>query len=162
MERKKDGRTMITRDLILAQMRALLRGHGCLDAAAAAINARWGESVCKGTLSRRAHGEQPWPLHHVIALEDALGRYPVTRLMWRRTQDELACPDVVSAARSVAKEAGEAVAAMTGAVLSASAEERARAAVEIDEAIEAMRQARVALEHGNADEATIPFRGVVR
>ncbi len=67
---------MITRDLILAQMRALLRGHGCLDAAAAAINARWGESVCKGTLSRRAHGEQPWPLHHVIALETRWGAIP--------------------------------------------------------------------------------------
>lgn len=137
---------MITRDLLLAQMRALLAGHGCLDAAAEAINARWGEHVVKGTLSRRASGEQPWPLHHVIALEDALGRYPITGLMHRRVTGELACPDVVSAAQSVAKEAGEAVAALTGAALSATACERAKAAVEIDEAIEALRTARAALE----------------
>ncbi len=136
---------MITRDLILAQMRALLAAHGCLDAAAEAINARWGDNVCKGTLSRRAHGEQPWPIHHVIALEDALGRYPVTRLLHRRTQSDIAAPDVVTAARNVAKETGEAVAALTGAAFSASARDRAQAATEIDEAIDALRQARAAL-----------------
>ena len=149
---------MVTRDHILAQVRALLAGHGCLEAAAEAINARWGDNVCKGTLSRRAHGDQPWPIHHIIALEDALGRYPVTRLMHRRTRNELAVPDVVSAAQSVAKEAGEAVAALTGAALGASGEERARAAVEIDEAIEALRCARAALETTN----TVQIRGAVR
>jgi len=136
---------MIIRQQIDAQMRALVGGHGCLDAAAEAVNARWGTSVCKGTLSRRMSSDLPWTILDVIALEDALGRYPVTRMMTRRIEDN-GPGDVVSAAQVVAKETGEAVAALMGAMVSASSSERAHAIVEIDEAIEALRQARSALE----------------
>jgi len=135
---------VISNEMILTQMRALLAGHGCLDAAAEAINARWGGNLAKGTLSRRAHGEQPWPIHHVIALEDALGRYPVTRMMARRMVD-VAPPDVMTAAQTVAKETGEAVSALVGVALAANDAQRADAAKEIDEAIAALRMARAAL-----------------
>lgn len=136
---------MIGRADIEAHMRALLAGHGCLDAAAEALNARWGTGVQKGTLSRRASGELPWTVLDVIGLEDALGRYPVTRMMARRMR-MLTPPDVVSAAQAVAKEAGEAVAALMGVAMVSTPAQRARAVTELDEAIEAMRAARTALE----------------
>ncbi len=126
-------------------MRALLAGHGCLDAAAEALNARWGTGVQKGTLSRRASGELTWTILDVIGLEDALGRYPITRMMARRMQD-LAPTDIVSASQSVAKETGEAVAALMGAALAATPAQRAQTITEIDEAIEALRCAMAALE----------------
>lgn len=141
---------MILRQQIDAQMRALVGGHGCLEAAAEAVNARWGTNVCKGTLSRRVSSELPWTILDVIGLEDALGRYPVTRMMARR-MGETAAGDVVSAAQAVAKETGEAVAALMGATVTAAPAEMARAVVEIDEAIEALRQARAALEAGQHD-----------
>ena len=135
---------MIFREQIEAQMRALVAGHGCLDAAAEAVNARWGLNCSKGTLSRRMSGELPWSVLDVIALEDALGRYPVTRMMVRR-RNELLPGDVISAAQAAAKEAGEAVAAITGAALGATDAQRAHALTEIDEAIEALRGVRAAL-----------------
>ncbi len=136
---------MIYRADIEAHMRALLAGHGCLDAASEALNARWGTAVQKGTLSRRANGELPWTIQDVIGLEDALGRYPVTRMMARRMR---AIPpgDVIAASQAVAKEAGEAVSALMGAALSATTNQRAEAIREIDEAIEALQMARAALE----------------
>jgi len=132
---------------IETQMRALLGGHGCLDAAAEALNARWGGSVGKGTLSRRACGDLPWSIYDVIGLEDALNRYPVTRMMARRMEDVQRC-DIVDAAVNVARESGEAVAALTTAALGATRAQRARAITEIDEAIAAMRAARDELEAG--------------
>ncbi len=162
--RQGKGRAVrVERDHIDATMDALCERYGDNEAVSELIGARWGLQTSHATISRKRNGSLAWGVLDAIALEDALWTYPITRLLWRRTQAVMACPDVVSAARSVAKEAGEAVAALTGAALSASAEERARAAVEIDEAIEALRQARAALEHGDAGgEATIPFRGVVR
>ncbi len=140
-----EGHSVIHRADIEARMRALLAGHGCLDAAAEALNARWGTGVQKGTLSRRANGELPWTILDVIGLEDALGRYPVTRMMARRMRS-LEPVDVIAASQAVAKEAGEAVAALMGAALSATPAQRAQALAEIDEALEAMRMARAALE----------------
>jgi hypothetical protein len=138
---------MIARPQIEAQMRALLSGHGCLDAAAEALHARWGINVGKGTLSRRAAGDLPWTILDVVGLEDALGRYPLTRMMARRMHVAVRC-NIIAAASDVAREAGEAVAALTTAALGASPAQRARAITEIDEAIAAMRMARTALEAG--------------
>lgn len=136
---------MIGRTRIETQMRALLSGHGCLDAAAEALNARWGGNVGKGTLSRRASGDLPWTIFDVIGLEDALGRYPLTRMMARRMDAVHRC-NIVDAAANVARESGEAVAALTTAALGASPAQRASAITEIDEAIAAMRSARAELE----------------
>lgn len=133
------------RRLVNGQMSALIDGqYGCLDAAAEAINARTGHAVCKGTLSKRLSGQFGWPACGVIALEDAAGRHPVTRLMARRL-----CPDARTASGSmllhagaISREAGEAVSAILAAQQSQAAHDGAQAVVEIDEAIEALRRAR--------------------
>ncbi len=135
---------MISRERIDAHMRAMVAAHGCLEAAAEALGARWGVSVQKGTLSKRLSGELAWGVLDVIGIEDALGRYPITRMMARRRQ-EMVIGDIVVAAQDVARETGEAVAALTGVALGASNAQRCRVMVELDEAIEALRKARCAL-----------------
>ena len=142
---------MIGRDDISVHMRALIAAHGCLDAAAETLNTRWGASVQKGTLSKRMHGDLPWSVLDVVGLEDALGRYPVTRMMARRMICETP-PDVMTAAQNVAKETGEAVSAIVGVALAANPAQRAAASLEIDEAIAALRMARAALGTPNDDE----------
>jgi hypothetical protein len=62
-------------------MSALIDGtFGCLDAAAETINARLGSSVSKGTLLKILSGQHQWPAIYIWALEDAAGRYSVSRL----------------------------------------------------------------------------------
>ncbi len=137
------------RRLINSQMSALIDGqYGCLDAAAETINARTGQSVSKGTLSKRMSGLHGWPVDDVIALEDASGRHPVTRLMARRLNPDAgtARGSALMHAGSISKESGEAVCAILAAQQSDADQDRARAITEIDEAIEALRRARGALE----------------
>lgn len=123
-------------------------GFGCLDAAAETINARLGSSVAKGTLSKRLHGHIGWPVDEVIALEDAAGRYPITKMMARRldasADTAAACLFQVSGAAS--KEAGEAINAALRAAQSVDADDRAVALQEVGEAIEALVRLRTALE----------------
>ena len=137
------------RRMVAAQVAALIDGtFGCLDAAAEAINARLGGAVAKGTLSKRLAGLQGWPVDEVCALEDAAGRFPVTRMMARRLdpQGNSAAAHLVVHAGEVARETGEAVAAILAAQQSDSAQDAASAVVEIDEAIDALTRARVKLE----------------
>jgi hypothetical protein len=76
---------MTVRRTVNAAMQALIDGtFGCLDAAAETINARLGGTVSKGTLSKRLSGQLGWPVEEVMALEDAAGRHPVTRMLARR------------------------------------------------------------------------------
>lgn len=139
------------RRLVNSQMSALIDGqYGCLDAAAETINARTGQSVSKGTLSKRLSGLHGWPVDDVIALEDASGRHPITRQMARRLNPDAdtAHGSVLMHAGAISKEAGEAVSAILAAQQSDAGKDRAQAIVEIDEAIEALRRARSALEAG--------------
>ncbi|MEQ8292506.1 MAG: hypothetical protein RIA08_09890 [Roseovarius sp.] len=133
------------RALINAQVAALIDGSfGCLDAAASAIDARLRTSVSKGTLSKRLQGQYGWPVDEIIALEDAAGRHPVTRLMARRMDPdgETASGSILMHAGCVSKETGEAVSAILAAQQSQAANDGARALAEIDEAIEALQRAR--------------------
>ncbi len=133
------------RRLVNSQMSALIDGqYGCLDAAVEAINARSGQGVCKGTLSKRLACQFGWPVDDVIALEDACARHPVTRLMARRMGGgaETAGGSMLLHAGAISKEAGEAVNAILAAQQSQAAHDSAQAVVEIDEAIEALRRAR--------------------
>jgi hypothetical protein len=93
-------------------------------------------------------GQLDWPASDVIALEDAAGRFPVTRMMARRlAPDQVqASPCLTQHAANVAREAGEAVAAILAAQQSAACGEAADAITEIDEALAALRQARKKLE----------------
>ncbi|MDG3040458.1 hypothetical protein [Roseicyclus marinus] len=135
------------RDQVRSAMRALLSGYGCLDAAAAVLDARWGQGGSKGTLSKKASGQLSFTVEDVIALEDGLGRFPVTRLLAQRLGKPGAIPvdDLCQGAGDIAREAGEAVAAILAAVTSGRSGDRAQALVEIDEAIVQLEAARGAL-----------------
>ena len=108
------------RKLVNAQMAALIDGtFGCLDAAAETINARTHGHVSKGTLSKRLSGQLGWPVEDVAALEDAAGRYPVSRMLARRMNAGEAISAALTAAQSAdgdltqaIREANEAEAAM--------------------------------------------------
>lgn len=137
------------RKLVNAQMAALIDGtFGCLDAAAETINARTGGSVSKGTLSKRLSGHLGWPVEDVAALEDAAARYPVSRMMARRMNAEgpTASACLYAASGIASKEVGEAVAAALRAATSADDGDRAEAIREAQEAEDAMRRLREALE----------------
>lgn len=134
-----------------AAMRALLARFGCLDAAAETINARLGGGTSKGTLSKKLAGQLDFTVPEVWALEDAMGHHPVTRILARRLAGAgggMAGRDLVGQVGLIARETGEAVAAILSAGQSADAIDSAGAVVEIDEAIAALRQARDVLARG--------------
>ena len=145
-----------------AAMRSLLSWFNCLDAAAETVNARWGAGAAKGTLSKKASGALDWTVADVIALEDASGQYPVTRILARRLAGGgLPSPSgcLVSAGADIARETGQAVAALLGASCSAgaiaSAEDHATAVKELLEARNAIDAALARLD------ATPPFGGAL-
>jgi hypothetical protein len=145
-----------TRHLINAHMAALIDGpFGCLDSAAETINARLGLSVCKGTLSKRLSGQYGWPADEIFALEDAAGRYPVTRTAARRLHgdENTARGSIIIQAGIISKEVGEAVNALLAADQNANSENWADAVHEIDEGIEALRRARSLAEKRMVDAA---------
>ena len=137
------------RRVVNAGVQALIDGtYGCLDAAAETINARHGGAVSKGTLSKRLHGLHGWPVEDVMALEDAAGRYPVTRMLARRldARRDSAAASLYAASGVASKEAGEAVSAALAAAQSADAGELAAAIQEAAEGEAALRRLREALE----------------
>lgn len=136
------------RQIINRMMAALIDSYGCLDAAVETINARFGGSVSKGTLSKRLAGQQGWTVAHVIALEDAAGYHPVTRMMARRLNPDpdTAAGCILADAGAISKETGEALAAILAASQSADSSDKAQAIVEVDEAIDALRSARARLQ----------------
>lgn len=131
-----------------ASLSALIDGFfGCYDAAAETINARWGRGASKGTISKKISGLLDWTVADVIALEDASGRYPVTRMMARRLdQSDSDSGCIILHAGSIAKEAGEAVGALLAASQSADAGDHAQAIKELDDVETAIRLARSRLE----------------
>lgn len=142
------------RKISRANMKSIVDWFGCFDAVAETINARWGGGASKGTISKKASGTLDWTLADVIALEDASGRFPVTRLMARRLEDRVTMADSCLMQQSgvIAKESGEAISAILAAEQSSGANEKAQAIKEIDEAIDALRQARCRLEQPSAKE----------
>jgi len=137
---------MNTRDLVQASMAALVQSFGCYDAVVEVLRARWGAGVSKGTISRKVARDLDWTVADVVALEDAAGKFPVTRLLARRLTAAPGCPRPLSQhAGSIAKEAGEAVAAILSAEASAGGGDDEQAVVEIDEAMAALRAAREAI-----------------
>ena len=154
------------RRLVSGHVQALIDGHyGCLDAACETISARLGRSVSKGTLSKRLAGQQGWPADEVMALEDAAGRHPVTRMLARRLNpnEGTAAGCVLAHAGDVARETGEAVSAILAAQRSDAGDDVSQALVEIDEALAALERARARLasDAGAAGTANVRIRGVV-
>jgi len=133
--------------VIRTLMSGLIRPHfGCLDAAAETINDTHGGDLSKGTLSKwGASGH--WPTYAVATLEDAAGRYPITRMLARRLEvSQPTIADSMTLAASTAKECGEAVFAIINAVHSELDGDKAKAIAEIDGAIDALRENRARLE----------------
>ena len=136
------------RKISRANMKSIVDWFGCFDAVAETINARWGGGASKGTISKKASGVLDWTVADVIALEDASGRFPVTRLMQRRLEGRLVMAEGCLVVQSgiIAKESGEAISAILSAEQSSCANEKAQAITEIDEAMLALQQARNRLE----------------
>ncbi|MBS9718971.1 hypothetical protein ACFFUT_12430 [Pseudohalocynthiibacter aestuariivivens] len=136
------------RKIARANMKSILDWFGCYDAVAETINARWGGGASKGTISKKATGHLDWTIGDVIALEDAAARYPVTRLLARRLEDRpvMEGESLIAQTGTIAKESGEAIAAILAAEQSSSADEKVQAIAEIDEAMLALHQARSRLE----------------
>lgn len=141
------------RKISRANMKSIVDWFGCFDAVAETINARWDRiggsgGASKGTISKKASGILDWTLVDVIALEDARGDYPITRMMVRRLKDRVAVVDCCLLQQSgvIAKESGEAISAILAAEQSSCADEKAQAITEIDEAMQALRAARSRLE----------------
>ena len=135
------------RNIVRMSMKAVIDWYGCLDAAAETINARWGGSASKGILSRKLSGSLDFTVADVIALEDASGRHPVTKLLARRLEERVVADTdcLVTQSGEIAKESGEAISAILSAKQSACANNKAQAIVELDEAIEVMQKARCIL-----------------
>ncbi|MBD9528404.1 hypothetical protein [Paracoccus sp. PAR01] len=136
--------------ILAAHMRSMVARFGCLDAAAETINARFGASVSKGTISRKLSGSLDWSVLDVAAMEAALGAYPVTRLMDQvRVQAAISgtIPNTSSIAQaaSISRESGEAVASILAAEQSNCAGDIVQAIKEIDDALAAMTASRAAL-----------------
>ncbi len=135
------------RKIVRANMKSLVDWFGCYDAVAETFNARWGGGASKGTVSKKVSGNLDWTVADVIALEDAAGRYPVTRMMARRLEHRTVAPgSLLQDGSSIARESGEAISAILAAEQSTCADECAQAIKEVDEAMFAMRQARSRLE----------------
>jgi hypothetical protein len=136
------------RKISRAHMKSIVDWFGCFDAVAETINARWGGGASKGTISKKISGVLDWTLADVIALEDASGSFPVTRLLARRLEGRVVAvgDNLVVQSGLIARESGEAIAAILAAEQSSSADEGAQAIKEIDEAMHALGLARAALE----------------
>lgn len=145
------------RKITAANMKSIIGWFGCYDAAAETINARWGCGASKGTISKKMAGILDWTVADIIALEDAAGRYPVTRLLVRRLENRPAvvAGSLLTHGGCIAKESGEAIAAILAAEQSSGADERAQAITEIDEAMSALRHARERLESDPADGGAV-------
>ncbi|AUQ89375.1 MULTISPECIES: hypothetical protein [Phaeobacter] len=131
------------RKITRANMKSLVDWFGCFDAVAETINARWGGGSSKGTVSKKVSGNLDWTVAEVVALEDAAGSYPVTRMMARRLENRPAAEagSLLQDGSSIAKESGEAIAAILAAEQSSCADELAAASSEIGDAMEALQRA---------------------
>lgn len=129
------------RKIVRANMKSLVDWFGCYDAVAETFNARWGVvggagGASKGTVSKKVSGNLDWTVADVIALEDASGRYPVTRMLARRLENRPATEggSLLQDGSSIAKESGEAISAILAAEQSTCADQKADAIAEILEA----------------------------
>lgn len=151
------------RKLARANMRAVIGWFGCLDAAAETINSRWDCGTNKSTLSKKLSGQLDFTISDVIALEDAADRYPVTRLLARRLEGQAG--DVVDCmfeqSGVIAKETGEAIAAIIAAQKSSSSANNTNALKELHEAVAALLAASNTIEQEEKRITIPPVMGVV-
>lgn len=143
------------RMIVRASMKSLVDSLGCYDAVAETINTRWGMvtgqgGASKGTVCKKVTSQLDWTVFDVIALQDACGRWPVTRMLARSLESRPfpTCDTLAAGSGVAAKECGEAIAATLAAEQSCEAHDRAQAIVEIDEALAALRRLRATIDGG--------------
>ncbi|WP_028029909.1 hypothetical protein [Gemmobacter nectariphilus] len=112
--------------IIRAFMAGLIERAGGVDAAAAVIGARLGADVSKGSVSKRQSGQLDWPLVEIMALEDAVGDPCVRRWLARSLPEVAQSQTLMQAVADVAREHGEAVAAVMDFASGKGSQDRAR------------------------------------
>lgn len=117
---------MCDRVMIRAFMAGLIERAGGLDAAAAAIGARLGAEVSKGTVSKRMSGQLDWPLVEVMALEDAVGDPCVRRWLARSLPEAGQAASLMQGVADLSREHGEAVGAVLDLAAGRGCPDRAR------------------------------------
>lgn len=97
-------------DKIMQMMfRGLVQQAGGVDAAAAVIEQAWG-AASKGTVSKMCSGQAEITLAAAIALEEAVGRYPITTRLFERIGHEFSQGgDLRAMAARLAQDSGSAV-----------------------------------------------------
>ncbi|WP_323041125.1 hypothetical protein [Gemmobacter sp.] len=128
---------MTDRVILRAFMAGLIDRAGGVDAAAAAIGARLGAEVSKGSISKRMSGQLDWPLVEIMALEDAVGDPCVRRWLARSLPEVGQAQSLMQGVAEAAREHGEAVAAVMELAAGKGCEGRARK--EIADALVALK-----------------------
>ncbi|MBL4767873.1 MAG: hypothetical protein JKY94_09185 [Rhodobacteraceae bacterium] len=136
--------------MLSIDMRSLVKCVGDQEAAAAFINMRWGTNTSKSIICRKLNGSLSWGVLEAMALEDVVGKSPVTDMMHGRfdTESTPACVNLFDQSGVVAKENGEALAATLAAAQSGSPDDKIKAIVEINQTIQALIILRTNLEAG--------------
>lgn len=132
--------------MIRAFMARLINEAGGVDPAAALIGAVLGHEVSKGSISKRQSGHLDWPLVEVMALEDALGQPVVRRWLAQTLPEASETKTMAQGVAEVAREAGEAVAAVMDLMVGAGS--RVVARKELAEARDAMARLAARVEEG--------------
>lgn len=117
----------------------LVEDFGGVDAAAALLRCN------KGGISKEVNGSASIPPAHFCALEDALGRFPITDMLHARVDRSAEMNDIERLVLTTLREAGDIGPALFRAI---SHGERATAVKECREAHEALGQVLAALEGG--------------
>lgn len=117
---------MSDRQVINAYMSSLIDKLGGFDAACAVIEARWGEPVSKGTLSKKRAMQLAWSIEDMIALEAAAGSYALRRWLARDLPEVESAVCLTAGAAEVAREFSEGIGAV-GALLVNPADPKRRA-----------------------------------
>lgn len=98
--------------MIRSFMARLIAAAGGVDPAAALIGARLGREVSKGSISKRQAGLLDWPLLEVWALEDALADPCISEFRSRSLPSHVQASGLLQLMPEVARESGEALAAV--------------------------------------------------
>lgn len=133
-------------DVIRGQFDGLVRRAGGVDAMAAVLEARHGAGN-KSTVSKMCRGQIGVTLDAVVAVEDFLGSYPITRrLVERMGREQQPAQPLSELAATCAVAAGEAHGALVRAMSETSAGGTALTRGERTEVLARMRAAREEME----------------
>ena len=149
--------------------RGLVKQLGGVEAAAAVIEQAWG-AASKGTVSKMCAGHGEITVSAVVALEEALGIYPITTRLFERIGGDLSdSTDLRAMTARLAQDSGSAVSELIMGFSGASTdpdalteEESARVNVQARRLREACDAVIKATERGCSGSVRFPSGGVVK